>query len=477
VPNPILKQAVVVGAGLAGLAAAKAVARYFEKVVVLDRDALPDAPTPRPGAPQARHTHGLHAGGHRALESLFPGIALDLIGAGAVRLRLRRDLRVEVPGFDPLPGRDLGFDLFSLSRPALERVCRRRVEHEPNIEFGPRTRVTELTASPDNLAVAGVRFEDTRGEPGSLAADLVVDASGRGSLTLPFLEATGLAKPETIEIGIDQAYSTAVFETPSDAPTDWLGMIHAPTPPGSSRYGIILPIEGRRWSVSLCANHGETPPGDMHGFMTFAKSLRMPTIYNAIRSAKRIGDIARFGMRCSVRRAFDKLDRFPRGLVALGDSVCRFPPVNGQGMGVAALEALSLANLLESRCGRDDPLDGLAEAFFAEIQPLLEAPWAVAMADLAYPQTRGERPPDFEERLQYAWALMRLAAEDYETDKTIFEVRALLKPQSSLREPRLESRVMAMMAAEGARSGFCCGEPGTRGFDLDRTGHEAAPAK
>jgi 2-polyprenyl-6-methoxyphenol hydroxylase-like FAD-dependent oxidoreductase len=205
-------------------------------------------------------------------------------------------------------------------------------------------------------------------------------------------------------------------------------------------------MEGRRWSVSLCVNHGETPPSDIDGFMAFAKSLRMPTIYNAIRSAKRVGDIARFGMPCSVRRAFDKLDRFPRGLVPLGDSVCRFPPTQGQGMSVAAQEAHVLASVLESRRRLGDPLGGLAESFFAEIQPLLETPWAVAMADLVYPQTRGERPPDFEEKLQYTRALMRLAAEDAEADKILAEVRSLLKPQSALREPELASRVMAMMA-------------------------------
>jgi 2-polyprenyl-6-methoxyphenol hydroxylase-like FAD-dependent oxidoreductase len=445
--NPILKQAVVIGAGMGGLAAAKAVAPHFEKVIVFDRDALPDAPEQRPGTPQARHTHGLLPGGCRALERLFPGIELDLAEAGAVRMRMRRDTRFEVPGFDPLPQRDFGFDQFGLSRPALERVCRRRVERELNIEFRPRTRVTELTASPDNRSVAGVRFEDTRGTPGSLAADLVVDASGRASPTLRFLEAIGSAKPTATEIGIDQAYATAVFEKPEDAPTDWLFVVHAPTPPGSSRFGIIVPMEGRRWSVSLCVNHGEAPPGDIDGFMAFAKSFRMPTIYNAIRNAKRVGDIARFGMRRSVLRAFDRLDRFPRGLVPLGDSVCRFPPVGGQGMSVAAQESCVLASLLKSRRGRDDPLDGLPEAFFTEIQPLLETPWAVAMADLVYPQTRGERPPDFEERLQYTRALMRLAAEDYETDKIVFEVRSLLKPQSVLREPELASRVMSMMAA------------------------------
>jgi 2-polyprenyl-6-methoxyphenol hydroxylase-like FAD-dependent oxidoreductase len=443
--NPILKQAVVIGAGMGGLTAAKAVSPHFEKVIVFDRDALLDGAAPRPGTPQARHTHGLLAGGHRALEHLFPGIELDLIEAGAVRMRAQRDVRVEAPGFDPFPQRDLGFDQFGLSRPALERVCRRRVEREPNIEFRPCTRATELTASPDNGAVAGVCFEDTRGTSGSLAADLVVDASGRASPTLRFLEAIGSAKPASIEIGIDQAYATAIFETPDDAPTDWLSVIHAPTTPGSSRFGIILPMEGRRWSVSLCVNY-EASPGDIDGFMAFAKSFRMPTIYNAIRSAKRVGDITRFGMPSSVRRAFNKLHHFPRGLVPLGDSVCRFPPVNGQGMSVAAQECCVLAKLFESRRGRTDPLDGLAEAFFSEIQPLLETPWGVAMNDLVYPQTRGVRPPDFEARMQYARALMRLAAEDYEADRIAFEVRALLKPQSALRQPELASRVGSMMA-------------------------------
>ena len=115
-------------------------------------------------------------------------------------------------------------------------------------------------------------------------------------------------------------------------------------------------------------------------------------------------------------------------------------------MSVAAQEAHVLANLLEARRRRDDPLDGLAESFFAEIQPLLETPWAVAMADLVYPQTRGERPPDFEKKLQYTHALMRLTAEDAEADKILAEVRSLLKPQSALREPELASRVMSMMA-------------------------------
>jgi flavin-dependent dehydrogenase len=442
-PNPILKQAVVVGAGMGGLTAAKAVAPHFERVIVFDRDALPDAPAPRPGTPQARHTHGLLAGGHRALECLFPGIELDLVEAGAVRMRVRRDLRLEAPGFDPFPQRDLGFDQFGLSRPALERICRRRVERERNIEFRPRTRVTELTASPDNGAVAGVRFEDARGMRGSLAADMVVDASGRASPTLRFLEAIGSAKPAAIEIGIDQAYATAVFEKPEDAPTDWLGVVHAPTPPGSSRFGILLPNEGRRWSVSLGVNHGEAPPGDIDGFMAFAKLFRLPTIYNAIRGAKRTAtSLGSDGPACCALSTSSAafLAGWSRSGTRSAASPGRRPGDVRGGAGV-----LRSRDLLESRRGRTDPLDGLAEAFFSEIQPLLEAPWAVAMNDLVYSQTRGQRPPDFETRIQYARALMRLAAEDYETDRIVFEVRALLKPQSALREPELASRVMSMM--------------------------------
>jgi hypothetical protein len=183
-------------------------------------------------------------------------------------------------------------------------------------------------------------------------------------------------------------------------------------------------------------------------------------------------------MASSVLRAFDRLGRFPRGLVPFGDSVSRYPPINGQGMSVAAQEACVLANLLESRRESVDPLAGLAESFFAEIQPLLEAPWSVAMNDLVYSQTRGERPPDFEKKLQYTRALMCLAAEDPETDRILFEVRTLLRPQSALSEPRLASRVQAMMATtQAARPAFRRGEPSAGGLDLERTSDEAIAAE
>ncbi len=445
--NPLAKHAVVVGAGIGGLAAAKAVAPYFEKVFVLDRDALPEGPAARAGTPQARHAHALLAGGQKALEALFPGIERDLIEAGAVAVRGGRDVILDGPGPEPLPRRDLGFDLLCMSRALIECVCRRSLVKEPNIELCSRSRVTELVSSADHSRVAGVRFEQDQGEPQTLAADLVIDASGRGAPTLSLLETMGSPKPDQSEIEIGIEYATGIFEIPRDAPTVWMGVGLFPIPPHMRRGGLILPMEEGRWIVSLSERHGDPPPRDLEGFIAFTRTLRKPTIYEAIKAAKPLGDIARYNFQASVWRHFDRLQRFPHGLIPLGDSVCRFNPVFGQGMSVAAIEAVALGRLLGSRAARSDPLDGLAAEYLTGTQECLEAPWATAITDFVYPQTRGARPPDFERRMQYGAALTRLAAEEAEAHKLLFEVSNLLKPQSALREPEFANRVMALMAA------------------------------
>jgi 2-polyprenyl-6-methoxyphenol hydroxylase-like FAD-dependent oxidoreductase len=445
--NQIGKQAVVVGAGMGGLTAAKVLSPHFEHVTVLDRDSLPQKPEARPGTPQSRHTHVLLAGGGKALEQLFPDFEQDLERAGAVRTRVGLDILWERPGYDPFPRRDLGFDALCMSRPLLEFSVRRRIEQEANISLRSRCRVTELVTPPDGSAVTAVRFEDAEGHVETIATDLVVDASGRATLTLALLETLGVAKPDETEIGIDQAYSTAVFEIPDDAPTGWKALLHLPTAPHSSRGAFIFPLENERWIVTLSGNHGDAPPGDVDGFMAFAKELRTTTAYNAIRNAKRLGEITRYVLPASVRRHFERLQQFPRGLIPIGDSICRFNPVFGQGMSVAAQEAGVLGRLFVSRTELPDPLDGLAPAFFAEIQDLLGAPWATAVNDFVYPKTRGDRPPDFQQRLQYGIALTRLAAEDPSVHKTVTEVTHLLRPQSALRDPVLADRVKAIMTA------------------------------
>ena len=195
-PDPARSHAVVIGAGMAGLTAAQAVSRHFGKVTVIERDVLPVEAAPRRGTPQCQHVHMLLAGGLQALQTLFPGFENDLAEAGAVKIRNGLDLRFERPGFDPFPVRDLGFDIFCMSRPLLEAVTRRRVQQTPNIEICVRSRVTGLVSSRDTMLVEAVRYETEDGAAVTLEADLVVEASGRCGLTLQLLEELSLPKPE-----------------------------------------------------------------------------------------------------------------------------------------------------------------------------------------------------------------------------------------------------------------------------------------
>lgn len=439
-PDPARSHAVVVGAGMAGLTAAQAISRHFGKVTVIERDVLPAEAAPRRGTPQCQHAHALLAGGLKALQTLFPGFEQDLAKAGAVRARVGKDIRFERPGFDPFPIRDLGIDIFNMSRPLLEAVTRGRVQKTPNIDICVRSRVTELVASRDAARVEAVSYDSDDGPPVTVEADLVVDASGRCGLTLQLLDALSLPKPEETEIGIDQAYASTIVER-RDHDADWLGNVVLPTAPGSSRGAFLFPIENQRWVLSIGGNHGDAPPGDRAGFMDFVKSLRTSTIYDAVGDARPVTDIVRYQLPCSIRRHFEKLESFPAGLLPIGDSLCRFNPVFGQGMSVAAQEAVILDRLL----AQGVPMERVARDFFAAIQDTIAAPWAVAVNDFVYPATRGVRPADLAQRLQYGVALTRLAADDPEVHRLTAEVSQLLRPQAALREPALAARVKSLM--------------------------------
>src|SRR5262245_25708662 len=190
-PTPLAGRAIVVGAGMGGLTAARALADHVDRVVILERDALPERPTDRVGIPQGKHVHALLAGGQRALSALFPGFERDLVEAGAVPLRVGLDVRTERPGYDPFPPRDLGWDAYAMSRAQVEFLVRRRVREVSNVEIRQRCRVQDLVARPDGTAVTGVRYLGPREATETLAADLVIDASGQGTLTLELLRSLG----------------------------------------------------------------------------------------------------------------------------------------------------------------------------------------------------------------------------------------------------------------------------------------------
>lgn len=446
-------RAVVVGGGIAGLASASVLARHFERVVVLERDRLPDAPEQRQYVPQGRHVHALLGGGLVALKELFEGFEQDLIAAGAVRLREGLDVLRETPFGVSFPRVDCGFDRYALSRPLLEALIRQRVRALPNVEWRVRCRAQALLAGDDGRRVTGVALlADGRAE--TLAADLTIDASGaRGELTLDFLRAAGYALPREEQLEIQLGYATAVARIPDAAPRDWLGLVTLPKAPTSSRGGLLLPLEGgRQWMVTAAGLGAEAPPREPQAWRDFVKSFATPTLHRALEQAELCGPIEFFRFRSDRLRHFDELRAFPSGLVPIGDVICVLNPGHGQGMSAALKEVLVLRDVLAESATSAATAE-LAPRFFTHLTDLLEGPWtSVTSADLAYPTTVGVRPPELELRRQVFSVLSMMIFKDRELLRLEAEIRNLMKPFRVLRESGVWRQALAVVEANEARA-------------------------
>jgi 2-polyprenyl-6-methoxyphenol hydroxylase-like FAD-dependent oxidoreductase len=440
-------RAIVIGAGIGGMLFARVLADYFEGVTVLERDSLPDNDGPRNGVPQGRHFHGLLAGGCCAMDALLPGLVDDFKAVGAVKLVTGLSTRIEMPGYDPFPQRDAGFCSYGLSRPLLELCIRRRVQAIANISWEQNSAVERLRH--DAGVVTGVALRDGR----SLPADLVIDASGRGALTLKAFDEMGYARPRETTIGVDLRYVTALFEIPENAAYDWKVLItHPEPPPGSVKGALMSTIEGNRWICGVAWQGKGKAPVDRESFIEFTRKLRTQTCYRAIKGARMLGNVARFLFRESRHRHFSELESLPTGLLPVADAICCFNPAHGQGMSVAALEAEAFRELLET--GEGDFHD-LPRAFLRRTDQIIEGPWNMAaLPDLAYPNTRGERPPNLQQSLMFGAAFTELAARDASAHKLMWEIRSLLKPYSAMTSDAALMRriqtVMAEMAATAA---------------------------
>ena len=435
-------RAVVIGAGIGGLAAAGALAPFFQQVVVLERDRLPGIAEPRLGAPQGRHTHGLLAGGLKALNEIFPGYRQALVEAGAIPIRMAQDVRYERADVGAMPQRDLGISFLCASRPMIELVLRRQLASFANVEIWPECRVTEILSARTAVAVHGVRLDMKSAEAKLLHADLVVDASGRPALTLAVLDALGLKPPAVTEIGVDVDYSTVVVDAPAADAQDWKIALTQPEPPKPARYGVLIPVESGRWMVTIC-RHGRVARIDSwEKFLGACRGLITPTISDALRHARPVEEIRHYGFAASSWRHFERSAQLPRALLPIADSLCRFNPIHGQGMSAAALQARLLRDVLERAAVAPDPVAALQADFLNEVGPLLETPWnGSTNADLAFPETRAVRPEGFEENIKHEAALFRAAVADPVVHKAMIEVAQLLQPRSLLQEPHIVQRI------------------------------------
>src|ERR1700730_14013814 len=429
------QRAVVVGAGIGGLSMAGALAKYFDRVEILERDRLTACAASRSGTPQDRHPHGLLAGGLRALGEIFPGFESDLARAGAVPVSVAQDVRYERPDVGALPRRDFGISLLCASRPLIELVLRRRAEAIANIELRPECRVTGIVPITANAYVHAIRFDAGSGRSETLEADLVVDASGRGALTLSLFDALGWDRPEVTEVGVDLSYATAVVPIPANAPPDWKLVLTQPDPPFLALHAVLAPMEDGRWIIAI-ADHGTAARLETwDAFLEASRALTTPTVYNALRFAQPPYGIRHYRFPVSTWKHFERLPRLPRGVLPVADALCRFNPIHGQGMSSAAKQARLLQDVLGRAAAEPDPIAAAQAGFMAEVASVLETPWNMSTsADLAFPGTRGERPPDFAEARPFEAALFRAAVADPVVHRALMDVMQLLQPFSRLQE-------------------------------------------
>ncbi|MER5523441.1 FAD-dependent monooxygenase [Streptomyces sp. NPDC002677] len=435
------RRAVVIGAGLAGMLAAAALSGHVDEVVVLERDELPDGPEHRRGLPQGRHAHLLMSGGLAAVEDLVPGVSMRerLLSAGAHEIPLGSGMLALTPEGWMRRWRHDGPRMITCSRALLDWVVRTEVLAHSKTEIrtaqalsltGTARRVTGVRVS----SKASTSTAATSGET-VLDADFVVDASGRGSRVVRWLEAFGVTGiPErTVDSGLVNA--TRIYRRPEGAEHFPLTVLHAdPYASRPGRSGMVLPIEGDRWMVSLAGTRGGEPPSDPEGFLEYIRKLPDPILARLVSGAEPLTDIHTSHSTHNARRYLEKARTWPEGLVVLGDALATFNPAYGQGMSVAAQGARTLSRELD-RSGLAAP--GLSRRVQRGVAGVVEGAWATAVGqDVWYPETHGGEPSTADRLVtRYSRRLLKAATGSYQAAAALWDVSSLETGPSRLLRP------------------------------------------
>jgi len=423
---------------------------YFDKVTIFEADTPPDEPVPRKGVPQGNHNHGLMAGGADVLRKYFPGLHDDLVAAGAEYGDPMLNWRLYVSArWTPRIGSGLG--TYVMSRPLLEAVVRKHTVAIANVELRVATPVSGYTHSTreahgagstsngSNTAVTGVILEQS-GE--AVAADFVADVSGRNSKAASWIESMGFTPPQRSNIGVDVGYVTFEVAEPPNNQRDWsVLVVNQKDMPKDTRAGAIFYKEGGRYLVLATGFHKDYAPTDWPGFLAYMKALPLSTVYDVIKDLQPIGEAKEYRFASYLRRHYERLLNFPKRLVVLGDAMCSFNPIYGQGMTVAAKEAehldACLKQCLEGSGLDNDSLDKVAQAFFKGAAKFVDAAWdGTTVEDFRYPQTRGERPKAYG---LFKWLnrkFFALSATDDEFGVAFFKVLSLVEPPETLLKPK-----------------------------------------
>ena len=440
--------AIVIGGSIAGMLTARVLTNHFARVTVIERDELPDSPAFRKGAPHGRHAHGLLVRGQQIMETLFPGLTEELWAQGAIPINMGSELSLTIGG---APVKPFATELVvtASSRPLLEHAIYSRLRRLPQVHFLVGQDVAGLCTDEANRRVTGVRLL-RRGETGrpeeELAADLVVDASGRGSKLPAWLEALGYEAPAETTVDSQTSYTTRIYRRLPHA-TSWKALYGMPQAPDQSRGCILVPVEGDRMLVTLIGLNGEQAPIDDAGFLAYARSLPVPDFYAAIVEAEPLTEPYGFRRAANRLRHYDKLPRYLEGMLALGDSVYALNLVYGQGMTVAALGALTLDASLSEHRRRHDAHDqtGLARRFQKQLAKVNAGPWQLATGqDLRWASAAAGHETDPVTRLvqRYFDQVLVAMTDNGELAEAFAQVQNMLKSPATLFHPRIMWQVL-----------------------------------
>lgn len=419
---------------MAGLLAAHVLARHFERVTLIERDHLPDGPEPRKGVPQGRHFHILLKRGAQALGELFPGLPHALEAGGATAVDIGADMQIYQFGGYKIRCAT-GAVLLFLSRPFLEWQVRTRVLRAPNIVLREQCAVVGLDATAAQDRITGVHVT---GGDAPIAADLVVDASGRGSQSPVWLAALGYPQAAETTVSVDIGYTSRIYRR---TPRDLDGSKAAyclPKPPRERRHGALFPMEGDRWIAELGGWLGEEAPADERGFLEFARSLPAPEIGRALPRLEPLSDFAIHRFPADRWRHYERVGRFPEGVLVAGDAICSFNPVYGQGMTLAALEAQALDVCL----AHGD--ENLAARFFRAAARAIAPAWLLTTSeDLRHPGATGARSFGLRVANWYTACVFRATMRDPVVLRAFLEVMGLVRSPASLLRPPVLARALA----------------------------------